>query len=103
MSVYKIIFIEGVEKNTVYILSDNEADAGRKFSEIFPKVSSDHVISVLVDTPSNQNLVVISDISMPFMSMVIFMVKAAIAAIPATIILSIVGVLIYGLFMGAVS
>ncbi|MDH5548129.1 MAG: hypothetical protein OEZ43_21340 [Gammaproteobacteria bacterium] len=36
-----------------------------------------------------KNEVVITDIKMPFISMVIFMVKWAIAAIPAIIILSI--------------
>lgn len=40
------------------------------------------------------NQVTIVDIKMPFMSMVVFMVKAAIAAIPAVIILAILGMLI---------
>jgi hypothetical protein len=39
----------------------------------------------------NNNCVVITDVKMPFISMVIFMVKAAIAAIPAIIILAILG------------
>ncbi len=37
---------------------------------------------------SNNNQVTIVDIKMPFMSMVVFMIKAAIAAIPAFLILS---------------
>lgn len=45
---------------------------------------------------SNNN-VTITDIKMPFMSMVIFMVKAAIASIPAFIILSIIASLIFAL------
>lgn len=40
--------------------------------------------------------VVVTDISMPFMSMVIFMVKWVIASIPAFIILSIIGMLLTG-------
>jgi hypothetical protein len=41
--------------------------------------------------------VTITDIKMPFLSMVIFMVKASIAAIPAFIILSVIGSIIFGL------
>jgi hypothetical protein len=45
----------------------------------------------------------ITDIQMPFWSMVIFMVKASIASIPAFIILSIIGTIVFsviGGFMG---
>ena len=42
----------------------------------------------------------IIDIKMPFLSMVIFMVKAAIASIPAFIILSVLGSLVFGLLGG---
>jgi hypothetical protein len=41
--------------------------------------------------------VTITDIKMPFLSMVVFMVKAAIASIPAFIILSVIGSIIFGL------
>ncbi len=41
------------------------------------------------------NNVTIIDIKMPFLSMVIFMVKAAIASIPAFIILSVIGSIIF--------
>jgi len=41
--------------------------------------------------------VTIVDIKMPFMSMVVFMVKAAIASIPAFIILSIIGTITFAL------
>ncbi len=47
--------------------------------------------------PSNPNHVTIVDIKMPFWSMVIFMVKAAIASIPAFIVLSIIGSAFFGL------
>jgi hypothetical protein len=51
---------------------------------------------------SNINQVEIVDIKMPFMSMVVFMVKAAIAAIPALIILTIIFALVTTLFGGFV-
>ena len=44
-----------------------------------------------------ENNVTITDIKMPFLSMVIFMVKAAIASIPAFIILSVIGSIVFGL------
>ncbi len=46
---------------------------------------------------SNVNIV---DIKMPFMSMVVFMVTAAIAAIPAFIILAVLGVMLAGVISG---
>lgn len=45
---------------------------------------------------NNENQVTILDIKMPFLSMVVFMVKAAIAAIPAFIILGIIGAITFG-------
>ena len=47
-----------------------------------------------------QSQVVVTDIQMPFFSMVIFMVKWAIAAIPAIIILFILGAILSGIFGG---
>lgn len=44
--------------------------------------------------------VVVTDIKMPFMSMVIFMIKWAIASIPAIIILTIIFVVLSGIFGG---
>ena len=44
--------------------------------------------------------VAIVDVRMPFKSMVIFMVKGALAAIPALIILSIIGAILGGLLTG---
>ena len=46
------------------------------------------------------NFVVVTDIKMPFLSMVIFMVKWVIASIPAFFILSIIGALLMRLFGG---
>lgn len=40
----------------------------------------------------------IVDIKMPFWSLVFFMVKAAIASIPAFIILSIIGMVVFSIF-----
>lgn len=46
--------------------------------------------------------VVVTDIHMPFGSMVAFMVKWAIAAIPAIVILSVVGFVISTVFFGVI-
>ena len=48
----------------------------------------------------NNDHVVITDVKMPVISMVVFMVKAAIAAIPAIIILVILGAIIAAVFYG---
>jgi len=48
-----------------------------------------------------QQRVVVTDIKMPFTSMVVFLVKLAIAAIPAMIILSVIGAIVTAL-LGAV-
>jgi len=48
----------------------------------------------------NSQRVIVQDVHMPFFSMVVFMVKWAIAAIPAFLILIILGVLTSGIFGG---
>lgn len=48
----------------------------------------------------SENNVTVVDVKMPFMSMVVFMVKWAIAAIPAIIILSLLGVMLAGVLGG---
>lgn len=50
-----------------------------------------------MDDDKTQN-VVVTDIQMPFMSMVVFMVKWVIAAIPAMLILTVLGALLTGMF-----
>lgn len=55
-----------------------------------------------MDENKTQN-VVVTDIQMPFMSMVVFMVKWVIAAIPAMIILAMVGALFTAIFGSLVS
>jgi len=45
----------------------------------------------------DDNRVVITDIKMPFLSMVLFMVKWAIASIPALLILWLMGAITFGL------
>ena len=46
--------------------------------------------------PKEFNGVVVTDIKMPFSSMVVFMVKWAIATIPALIILMVIGSITFG-------
>jgi len=48
----------------------------------------------------NQSEVTIVDVKIPFGSMVVFMVKAAIAAIPAVIILTIIFAILVAVFGG---
>ena len=47
---------------------------------------------------TNVQNVAVTDIRMPFLSMVVFMVKWAIAAIPALIILTVIGMFTFGIF-----
>jgi len=51
---------------------------------------------------NNPTQVQITNIKMPFWSMVIFMVKASIASIPAFIILSIIGTIVFSVISGFV-
>lgn len=53
---------------------------------------------MMADEKKESQSVVVEDIKMPFMSMVAFMVKWAIAAIPAMIILVLIGSLLIALF-----
>ncbi len=55
-----------------------------------------------MDEDKTQN-VVVTDIQMPFMSMVVFMVKWVIAAIPAMMILAMLGALFTCVFGGFMS
>jgi hypothetical protein len=50
----------------------------------------------------NKTDVTVVDIKMPFWSMVVFMVKWAIAAIPAMIILFVIGAILAGFMVGLV-
>jgi hypothetical protein len=63
---------------------------------------SKNIGSVVVTGTSNE--VIVTDIKMPFLSMVVFMVKWVIASIPAliilTIILSVIGVIFGGVITG---
>ena len=51
----------------------------------------------------NTQSVVVTDIRMPFWSMVVFMIKWAVAAIPAIIILAVIGSLVAAVLGGAFS
>jgi hypothetical protein len=53
----------------------------------------------MLDEGNRQN-VIVTDIHMPFSSMVVFMVKWAIAAIPAFIILTVIGAFAWGMLSG---
>jgi hypothetical protein len=49
---------------------------------------------------NNPTQVHITDIKMPFWSIVIFMVKASIASIPAFVIISIIGTIVFNVIVG---
>lgn len=51
---------------------------------------------------SNKQRVIVTDIHMPFLSMVVFMVKWAIAAIPALLILTVIGIVTWGILGGLI-
>jgi hypothetical protein len=53
-----------------------------------------------MDNTTRQEIVV-TDIHMPFMSMVNFMVKWAIASIPAMFILLVIGAILWGVVLGS--
>ena len=62
------------------------------------------LVSIDSDEDSNSQNVTVTDIKMPFFSMVEFMVKWAFASIPAFIILFLIGFLMVAIFgIGAVS
>ena len=62
--------------------------------------SNDLNVKYSVDEPTNDNYVVVTDIKMSFFSMVIFMVKWAIASIPALIILFLIGMVLSAFGVG---
>jgi hypothetical protein len=55
------------------------------------------------ETLMNDNQFVVTDIKMPFWSMVVFMVKWALASIPAFIILSVIGAFLWAGIKGLIA
>jgi hypothetical protein len=62
--------------------------------------TSSHIGKGIVVSDENNSHVVVVDVKMHFWSMVTFMVKAAIAAIPAMIILAMISAAIAGVLSG---
>ena len=81
------------EKNTVPKNFESVPDSQYESSQPNKKT-----IEVSVDKSSDTNEVIIKDIKMSFGSMVEFMVKWAIASIPAFIILFLIGMMVMGVF-----
>ena len=73
-----------------------DADA-KKELKANKKEASYQAKSSMSPPPSNRQEVVVVDVSVPFLSMVVFMVKWAVASIPALLILIVLGVLFGGL------
>ena len=116
---FKYMPIETLEDIAKGKSNDYEPDAVKVAKQILKeRIESTHTINSPKDSKSdvdvevihtddtnstNQN-VTVTDIDMPFMSMVTFMVKWSIATIPAFIILFIIGLVVAGIFgIGAVS
>lgn len=59
-----------------------------------------HPDSIKGGVPVEKTEVVVVDVKMPFMSMVVFMVKWVVAAIPAFIILAVLGAMFSGFLIG---
>lgn len=100
------------EKNTIPKsaegISESEIKSEHTISDSFNdgsnKQSNSKTIEVSATQSHNANEVIITDIKMKFGSMVEFMVKWAVASIPAFIILCIIGLIVAGIFgIGAVS
>lgn len=98
MKTYEVGYLEGAEKKTAFVTGGNEADAGKKFHSMYPNVSSNEILTV--KNIETGNPVVVTDIQMPFVSMVVFMVKWAIASIPALLILALIFTVVAGMFGG---
>ena len=87
-----------VQRNREKIkLSVGLGDLGVLFPSQIVKESPKKLISGSQD-PMGVQKVIVADVSMPFMSMVVFMVKWALASIPAFIILAIIISLLTSLF-----
>ena len=101
------------EKYTQDGITFKSKEDWENYNATFPysdKSSSDKVVvndNKNTNQSNNENkgtqTVKISDIKMPFGSMVVFMVKWAIASIPAIIILMILFAIFGGFFMGMIS
>ena len=79
----------------------------KKKKEMLKRCSDEKSINVNPGQNKNMNnndgiKVIINDVSMSFMSMVVFMVKWAIASIPAIIILAVIGAMAVGIFGGII-
>jgi len=98
MKTYEVNYLDGSEKKTVYIAGENEVIAGKNFSSMYPDITSNEILTVRnIETGAS---VVITGIQMPFVSMVGFMVKWAIASIPALLILALIFSILIGFFSG---
>lgn len=79
MSIYEVVFLDGIEKKIAYIGADTENFAGKKFSQHYPEILPENIMSVSIFSLKDRSKVSISDIDIPFMTMVMFMVKLVIA------------------------
>jgi len=96
------------EKNTIPEnaegISDSEIKSEHTISDAFDIGSNKQTNSKTIEVSTHKGYstqfqpVTIEDIKMPFSSMVVFMIKWAIASIPAFIILFLIGMMVMGIF-----
>ena len=46
MNTYTVKYLDGTKLNMAYVQGNNQTEAGKKFSEIYPDIASDKIISV---------------------------------------------------------
>ena len=85
---------------TVVILVLNNDDEKHTSSNDETSVNKSKKTKLSDNLNSATNKVIVEDINMPFGSMVMFMIKLALASIPAFIILGIIGILLVAIFSG---
>lgn len=98
---------EGNKEKAIKILTElidtfpdsSEAETARAVRYNLKEGDDYSIDSIPIEEPENQN-VVVTDIQMPFGSMVVFMVKWAIASIPAIIILFMFFAIVTAIFGG---
>jgi len=75
-------------------------DACLSLDEALPQLHRSDYDMVIMSDEGNRQHVIVTDIHMPFWSMVIFMVKWALASIPAIIILTLIAVFAWRILRG---
>lgn len=94
----------------VRIDSEDPAEPWQSLGEMFPSIAAlptrraqQSMLSHVASSPQTGHRVVVTDFDMGFGSMIVFMIKWAIASIPAAIILFVLGAILTAIFSGALA